>query len=101
DVIDASALGVGGPHVTLEGGEGDDVLLGGAGDDTLLGNAGDDVLLGGLGNDVLDGGSGDNVIIQGAAVAPQPASSLPDFSVDHVTHEPADVAALQTDHPLL
>src|SRR6185295_14990749 len=82
DVIDATALGVGGPHVTLEGGEGDDVLLGGAGDDTLLGNAGDDVLLGGLGNDVLDGGPGDNVIIQGAAAAPQPASPLPDFSVD-------------------
>jgi len=99
DVIDASALGLGGPHVTLEGGEGDDVLLGGAGDDTLLGNAGDDILLGGLGNDVLDGGPGNNVIIQGAAVAPPLSSSSADFSADQVAQ--ADVPALVTDHPLL
>src|SRR6185295_8595997 len=101
DVIDASALGVGGPHVTLEGGEGDDVLLGSASDDTLLGNAGDDILLGGSGNDVLDGGPGNNVIIQGASVAPQLASSSPESSADQLMHEQADVAALQTDHPLL
>jgi Ca2+-binding RTX toxin-like protein len=101
DIIDASALGAGGPHVTLEGGEGDDVLLGSAGDDTLLGNAGDDILLGGLGNDLLDGGPGNNVVIQDATVAPQPGSSSPDFSAYEMTQEQADVAALQTDHPLL
>ena len=51
--------------LTLDGGDGDDVLLGGAGNDTLLGGAGDDVLLGGPGADVLDGGApGDNVVIQ-------------------------------------
>ena len=38
--------------LTLDGGDGDDVLLGGAGNDTLLGGAGDDVLLGGPGNDI-------------------------------------------------
>src|SRR6185295_11303434 len=36
DVIDASALGAGGPKISLDGGEGDDILLGGAGDDILL-----------------------------------------------------------------
>ena len=53
--------------LTLEGGDGDDVLIGGAGDDTLLGDAGDDVLLGGPGTDVLDGGPGDNIVIQSIA----------------------------------
>jgi Ca2+-binding RTX toxin-like protein len=51
--------------VTLDGGEGDDVLLGGDGDDILIGGPGDDVLIGGGGNDVLDPGAGDNITIQG------------------------------------
>ena len=50
--------------LTLDGGDGDDVLIGGDGDDTLLGGAGDDVLIGGAGTDTLDGGPGDNVVIQ-------------------------------------
>ena len=64
DVIDASGVAAGSILLTLDGGDGDDVLIGGAGDDTLLGGAGDDVLLGGPGNDTLDGGPGDNVVIQ-------------------------------------
>jgi Ca2+-binding RTX toxin-like protein len=64
DVIDASGVAAGSILLTLDGGDGDDVLIGGAGDDTLRGGAGDDVLLGGPGNDVLDGGPGDNVVIQ-------------------------------------
>lgn len=64
DVIDASAIGVNGPKLIFDGGDGDDVLIGGAGNDTLLGGAGDDVLLGGPGADVLDGQGGDNVVIQ-------------------------------------
>ena len=64
DVIDASAVAAGSIPLTLDGGDGDDVLLGGAGDDVLLGGAGDDVLIGGPGNDTLDGGSGDNVVLQ-------------------------------------
>jgi Ca2+-binding RTX toxin-like protein len=64
DVIDASAVAAGSILLTLDGGDGDDILIGGAGDDTLLGGAGDDVLLGGPGNDTLDGGPGDNVVIQ-------------------------------------
>ena len=63
DVIDASGAGANAILLTLDGGDGDDVLLGGAGDDTLLGGPGDDVLIGGPGNDVIDGGAGDNVVI--------------------------------------
>jgi Ca2+-binding RTX toxin-like protein len=64
DVIDASGSAAGSILLTLDGGDGDDVLLGGAGNDVVLGGAGDDVLLGGGGNDVLDGGPGDNIVIQ-------------------------------------
>jgi Ca2+-binding RTX toxin-like protein len=64
DVIDASGVAAGSILLTLDGGEGDDVLIGGAGDDVLLGGAGDDVLLGGPGTDTLDGGPGDNVVLQ-------------------------------------
>jgi Ca2+-binding RTX toxin-like protein len=51
--------------VTLDGGDGDDVLIGGDGADILIGGDGDDILIGGAGNDVLDPGAGDNVVIQG------------------------------------
>ena len=64
DVIDASGIGINGPKLVLDGGDGDDVLIGGAGDDTLLGGAGDDVLIGGGGIDILDGGPGDNIVHQ-------------------------------------
>ena len=64
DVIQASGVLVGAPGLTLDGGDGDDVLIGGAGDDTLLGGIGDDVLIGGPGLDTLDGGPGNNILIQ-------------------------------------
>jgi Ca2+-binding RTX toxin-like protein len=64
DVVDASAVGGGAMALTLDGGDGDDVLIGGAGNDTLLGGAGDDVLIGGPGTDVLDGGPGNNILLQ-------------------------------------
>ena len=47
----------------LVGGDGSDVMVGGAGDDKLVGGAGDDTLDGGSGDDVLDGGTGDDVLI--------------------------------------
>jgi Ca2+-binding RTX toxin-like protein len=64
DVVDASAVGNGAMALTLDGGDGDDILIAGAGNDTLLGGAGDDVLLGGPGQDVLDGGTGNNILLQ-------------------------------------
>jgi Ca2+-binding RTX toxin-like protein len=63
DVVDASGLLPGGIQLTVDGGQGDDVLIGSPGNDTLLGGAGDDVLIGGGGSDNLDGGSGNNVVI--------------------------------------
>jgi Ca2+-binding RTX toxin-like protein len=63
DVIDASGVAAGAMLLTLDGGDGDDVILGGEGADTLLGAAGDDVLIGGPGNDTLDGGPGSNIVI--------------------------------------
>jgi Ca2+-binding RTX toxin-like protein len=56
--------------LTLDGGDGADVIIGGDGDDTLLGGAGDDILIGGPGNDAIDGGPGDNIVID------DPATSL-------------------------
>jgi Ca2+-binding RTX toxin-like protein len=66
DVIDASRVAAGSILLTLNGGDGDDVLIGGAGDDVLSGGAGDDVLIGGSGNDTLDGGPGDNIVLDSA-----------------------------------
>jgi Ca2+-binding RTX toxin-like protein len=63
DVIDASGVASGALLLTLDGGDGDDVVLGGDGNDTLLGGTGDDVLIGGPGNDTIDGGPGSNVVI--------------------------------------
>ena len=44
---------------SIDGGDGDDVLLGMAGNDTVLGSAGNDLILGGSGGDRLFGGRGD------------------------------------------
>jgi Ca2+-binding RTX toxin-like protein len=64
DIIQALFVPAGGPTLTFDGGNGDDVLIGSDGDDVLFGGAGDDVLNGGLGLDQLDGGPGSNVLIQ-------------------------------------
>ena len=63
DMVDASGLAATSALLTLDGGDGDDVLIGGDGNDVLLGGAGDDVLIGGPGNDTQDGGPGDNVVL--------------------------------------
>ena len=64
DVVEASGLAADSALLTLDGGDGDDVLIGGDGNDVLLGGPGDDVLIGGPGNDTIDGGDGDNIVIQ-------------------------------------
>jgi Ca2+-binding RTX toxin-like protein len=63
DFVDATTLAANAVLLTLDGGEGDDVLIGGAGDDTLTGGPGDDVLIGGPGNDTTDGGPGTNSVL--------------------------------------
>jgi Ca2+-binding RTX toxin-like protein len=65
DVADASGVSANAIPVTLDGGDGDDILIGGDGNDVLLGGAGDDVLIGGPGNDTTDGGPGDNIVLNG------------------------------------
>ena len=67
DVVDASELSSDSTLLTLDGGDGDDVLIGGQGDDAHFGSAGDDVLIGGPGDDTIDGGPGDNVVVDALA----------------------------------
>ncbi|GIU19549.1 MULTISPECIES: tandem-95 repeat protein [unclassified Shewanella] len=51
---------------TIDGGEGNDVIVGGAASDTLSGGQGNDIFYAGAGNDVIDGGSGlDTVVYSG------------------------------------
>lgn len=61
--LDASGFTLG--SVTLDGGEGNDVLLGGTKDDSLIGGGGRDLLVGGTGIDVLNGNAGDDILIGG------------------------------------
>jgi len=48
---------------TLDGGDGDDILLGGSGIETLVGGAGVDRLSGGGGADLLTGGAGGDLFV--------------------------------------
>ncbi len=96
-------------HVTLDGGEGDDVLngmqfadtlLGGPGKDTLNGYAGDDVLRGGDGNDwlepdtypdvvgddVVDGGPGFDTVQDWSSTTEDPSFAV-SVSVDGVAND--------------
>lgn len=63
DVIDASGLDAV-IALTVNGGDGNDVLTGGDGDDVLTGGPGDDQLFGGPGLDTIDGAPGNDVITQ-------------------------------------
>lgn len=53
---------------TLEGRDGDDVLLGSAGNDGMSGASGADILIGGAGNDSMLGGLGNDLLVGGAGV---------------------------------
>jgi Ca2+-binding RTX toxin-like protein len=64
DVADASNLAAATIGLTIDGGDGHDVLVGSPGNDHLIGGTGDDVLIGKGGTDILDGGPGSNTIIK-------------------------------------
>lgn len=49
--------------VTLQGGNGDEVLIGGSKNDSLIGGATRDLLIGGAGTDMLGGKTGDDLLI--------------------------------------
>jgi Ca2+-binding RTX toxin-like protein len=66
DTIDASGLQSGNPHLTLDGGAGNDTLTGGQDGDLIFGGDGHDLLRGGAGSDTLDGGTGNDTITGGA-----------------------------------
>jgi Ca2+-binding RTX toxin-like protein len=81
DTIDASALPANLIELTLNGGDGDDILIGSQGNDTIIGGRGNDTLFGGPGDDVfpwnpgdgsdiIEGGDGiDTMLFNGANVA--------------------------------
>jgi Ca2+-binding RTX toxin-like protein len=80
DIVDASAVLAGAIDLTLNGGDGNDVLIGGDGNDILNGGRGSDIMDGGPGDDifiwnpgdgsdVIEGGSGqDTMVFNGANV---------------------------------
>ena len=60
-----AGTGFGDLAVTVDGGDGDDVLMGGDGRDLLIGGAGVDTVSGGAGDDVLVGGPGNDSVSGG------------------------------------
>jgi Ca2+-binding RTX toxin-like protein len=64
DRVSAAGLAASAGKLTIDGGNGNDILIGGGGDDVLTGGAGNDLLIGGPGQDNLDGGAGNNILVQ-------------------------------------
>jgi Ca2+-binding RTX toxin-like protein len=64
DVVDASGVQAGAIALTLNGGDGNDMLIGGQGNDLINGGRGSDVMFGGAGDDtfVWNPGDGSDVI---------------------------------------
>jgi Ca2+-binding RTX toxin-like protein len=68
DVVNASSLAAGAVTLTLNGGDGDDLLIGSQGNDLVLGGRGNDVALMGAGDDTFVWNPGDgNDIVEGQA----------------------------------
>jgi Ca2+-binding RTX toxin-like protein len=68
DQLDAAGLGAGLIRLTVNGGDGDDLLIGGAGGDEFVGGRGNDVALMGAGNDTFTWSPGDGSdIVEGQA----------------------------------
>jgi Ca2+-binding RTX toxin-like protein len=66
DTITAAPATTTAPHVTIDGGDGNDTLTGDRGGDTLDGGAGTDTLTGGPGADTISGGPGNDTASMGA-----------------------------------
>ena len=83
DMVDASGVQAGEIDLTLNGGDGKDLLIGGNGNDLLIGGRGDDTEFGGAGddtslwnpgdgNDTVEGQAGlDTLLFNGANIAEQ------------------------------
>jgi Ca2+-binding RTX toxin-like protein len=64
DTVNASALAAADySTLTLNGGDGDDLLTGGSGNDDLRGDGGNDRVIGFRGNDDHEGGAGNDVLV--------------------------------------
>ena len=63
DRVDAANIDL---PMTIDGGDGDDVILGGAGHESIFGGSGNDTIFGGKGDDVIHGGDGNDYISGGA-----------------------------------
>jgi Ca2+-binding RTX toxin-like protein len=64
DTVNASALAVADySTLTINGGEGDDLLTGGSDNDNLRGDGGNDRVIGFKGDDDLEGGAGNDVLV--------------------------------------
>lgn len=66
DLLDLSGHGPGGvdyaKDVTVNAGDGDDIVIGGAGKDTIDGDAGNDLIFGYRGSDTIRGGAGNDTL---------------------------------------
>jgi Ca2+-binding RTX toxin-like protein len=60
--------------ITINGGDGDDIIRGGDGPDVLNGDAGNDTITGGAGLDVLNGGDGNDTLTGNQGGAPTPGN---------------------------
>jgi Ca2+-binding RTX toxin-like protein len=68
DNVDASGIQAGDINLTLNGGNGNDLLIGGQGSDLLIGGRGEDVIFGGAGDDTFPWNPGDGSdVIEGQA----------------------------------
>ena len=63
DIISATTLPAGTTKLTIDAGDGNDLIVGSQGADTLLGGDGNDTVIGGRGDDVALLGAGDDVFI--------------------------------------
>jgi Ca2+-binding RTX toxin-like protein len=73
-------LGRDGSADTINGNDGDDILIGLGGNDTLRGGAGNDILAGGAGNDTLTGGAGTDTFVFESTAASNGSDVLTDFT---------------------
>ncbi len=65
DTYNLSGSNTGSVRITLDGGEGNDVINGSLNDETLIGGDGDDAINGGGGNDFIQGLAGDDTLSGG------------------------------------
>jgi Ca2+-binding RTX toxin-like protein len=77
--------------MTVDGGEGDDIIWTGAGNDTIIGGEGNDSLFGGAGNDTLDGGAGTDTAIY--------SGNWEDYDIVHNDDGSYTISDLRADAP--